>query len=85
MSVVSQEIDNLLGGVSQQPATLRDATEGEEQINMLPLIATGNSKRPPTQHSAVLSATPRRTTRYTRTMLFATRRTAIRSCCRTAT
>lgn len=58
MSVVSQDIPNLLGGVSQQPATLRDASEGEEQINMLPMIATGNGKRPAALHSAVLSATP---------------------------
>lgn len=58
MPVVTQEIENLLGGVSQQPATLRDATEAEEQVNMLSIMGIGNAKRPASQHSAVLSATP---------------------------
>jgi hypothetical protein len=58
MPVVNQEIPNLLGGVSQQPATLRDVTEGDEQINMVSFQATGAAKRPASDHSAVLSATP---------------------------
>jgi hypothetical protein len=58
MPVVNQEIPNLLGGVSQQPATLRDVTEGDEQVNMVSFIATGAAKRPAALHSAVLSATP---------------------------
>jgi hypothetical protein len=58
MSAIEQGIPHLLGGVSQQPATLRDESEGEEQINGLSLIATGLGKRPASEHAAVLSATP---------------------------
>lgn len=58
MPEVQQLIPNLLGGVSQQPATVRDNSEAEEQINGLSDFANGLSKRPASQHSAVLSATP---------------------------
>lgn len=58
MALVSQEIDDLLGGVSQQDVRQRDANQVEEEVNGLLNIATGNSKRPPSQHSAVLSAAP---------------------------
>jgi hypothetical protein len=58
MSAIEQGIPHLLGGVSQQPATLRDESEGEEQINGLSLISTGLGKRPASEHAAVLSATP---------------------------
>lgn len=57
MAVVEQSLSSLLGGVSQQPATQRDETQGDEQVNALSLIATGMSKRPASEHSSVLSAT----------------------------
>jgi hypothetical protein len=57
MAEVQQLIPNLLSGVSQQPATLRDNSEGDEQINGMSDFAQGLSKRMGSQHLAVISAT----------------------------
>jgi hypothetical protein len=58
MPLETGEIDNLLGGVSQKPVTERDANQVEEEVNGILTIAKGNGKRPPSQHTAVLSAVP---------------------------
>ena len=57
MALVSYSIPSLWNGVSQQPASLRNITQAEEQINGLATIAEGLAKRPPTQHVAQLTAT----------------------------
>lgn len=50
MALVSTSIPNLLNGVSQQPAPLRQTTQGEEQTNALSSVIDGLIKRPPTEH-----------------------------------
>ncbi|WVX92062.1 tail tubular protein B [Aeromonas phage phiA014S] len=54
MSLVSQSIKNLKGGVSQQPDILRYEDQGEVQINCFSSEAQGLQKRPPTKHIARL-------------------------------
>ena len=55
MPLVSTSIPNLLNGVSQQPAAMRQLTQGESQINALSSVVDGLIKRPPTEHIAKLS------------------------------
>lgn len=50
MALVSTSIPNLLNGVSQQPAPLRQVTQGESQTNALSSVIDGLIKRPPTEH-----------------------------------
>lgn len=52
MPLVSTGIPNLLNGVSQQPSTLRQATQGEIQTNATSSVIDGLVKRPPTEHIA---------------------------------
>lgn len=59
MSLVSSDIPNFLGGVSQQPYTLRLPNQGELQENLLPSVALGLRRRPGTRHIAKLFTTPR--------------------------
>jgi len=49
-SVISTSIPNLINGISQQPAALRNPSQGEVQINAFPSVVEGLTKRPPTQH-----------------------------------
>lgn len=56
MSLVSQRIANLLGGVSQKPQNQRGANQVSEQVNALVSPAHGLRKRPPTQHLAKLTS-----------------------------
>lgn len=49
MSLVSDNIPNLANGISQQPASLRLITQGQEQVNMYPSLVEGLIKRPPTR------------------------------------
>ena len=56
MSLVSNPIDALYNGISQQPAAMRLPSQCEEQINGYGSVADGLSKRPPTEHLAQLSA-----------------------------
>ncbi len=56
MSLVSNPIDALYNGVSQQPAAMRLPSQCEEMINGYGSVADGLSKRPPTEHLAQLSA-----------------------------
>ena len=50
MPLVSTSIPNLLNGVSQQPSSLRQVTQGETQTNALSSVIDGLIKRPPTEH-----------------------------------
>lgn len=56
MSLVSNPIDALFNGVSQQPASMRLPSQCEEQINCYASVADGLTKRPPTEHLATLTA-----------------------------
>lgn len=53
---ITQEITNLLNGVSQAPPHLRDPSQGEEQVNVLDHRTRGKRVRPPTEHLAKLSS-----------------------------
>jgi len=55
MPLVSSSIANLVNGVSQQPYTLRLASQAEIQENGLSTVAQGLKKRPPTKHIKRLS------------------------------
>jgi hypothetical protein len=48
--LISQSIPNLANGVSQQPFTLRLASQAELQENGLSTTSQGLRKRPPTKH-----------------------------------
>ena len=48
MSLINQDIKNFVQGISQQPSTLRDPEQLEEQINGFSSEASGLQKRPPT-------------------------------------
>jgi len=50
MGLVSRSIGNLIGGVSQQPDSLRYANMASESINAFPDLANGLDKRNPTEH-----------------------------------
>jgi hypothetical protein len=58
MPLVSSSIANLVNGVSQQPYTLRLASQAEIQENGLSTVAQGLKKRPPTRHIKKISDTP---------------------------
>lgn len=56
--LISQSIPNLVNGVSQQPFTLRLASQAELQENGLSTTSQGLRKRPPTKHlKKILSGT----------------------------
>lgn len=55
MPLISEQISNLINGVSQQPPTVRLASQCEEQINGLVTKAEGLKKRPPLEHVAKIS------------------------------
>jgi hypothetical protein len=50
MALISSSIPNLVNGVSQQPFTLRLASQAELQENGLSTTSQGLRKRPPTKH-----------------------------------
>lgn len=54
MALVTTHSPNLVGGVSQQPDSVRFVNQSQEQINTVPSVHTGLSKRPPTEHLSVL-------------------------------
>lgn len=56
MPLVSSSIPNLVNGVSQQPSTLRLASQAELQENGLSTVSQGLKKRPPTRHIKRLGA-----------------------------
>ena len=53
MGLISQVISGLFNGVSQQPATVRLATQCEEQVNADSSIVNGMGKRAPSEHVVV--------------------------------
>ena len=57
MGLISSTIPNLIGGVSQQPASIRLKTQGSTQINGIPDVVDGLQKRPGTEHIAKISPT----------------------------
>lgn len=54
MALVSQDIKNLVAGISQQPQILRHSEQLETQINGMSTETGGLQKRPPTVHIANL-------------------------------
>ncbi len=58
MALISSSIPNFVNGVSQQPFTLRLASQGELQENGLSTVAQGLKKRPPTKHLKKIQGTP---------------------------
>ena len=55
-SLVSRHIPALYNGVSQQAPTLRQPSQGEQQVNMYGTVQDGLRKRPPSQHIAQVTA-----------------------------
>lgn len=54
MALLNTSIPNLIGGVSQQPDSVRFDGQCEEQTNAISSVVDGLSKRPNTQHIAKL-------------------------------
>ena len=48
MSLINQDIKNFVQGISQQPPTLRDPEQLDEQLNGYSSEVDGLQKRPPT-------------------------------------
>ncbi len=57
MSLISSAIPNLVQGVSQQSPSLRLSSQAELQENAFPSLVEGLQKRPPLEHTAILSST----------------------------
>ncbi len=55
--LLSFPIPNLIGGVSQQPDTLKLLNSSEIDENVWPSVVTGLNKRPPTEHIAKITPT----------------------------
>lgn len=58
MGLISSSIPNFVNGISQQPFTLRLASQGEMQENGFSTVSQGLKKRPGTKHIAKISNTP---------------------------
>lgn len=58
MGLVSQSIDSLFGGVSQQSPAARHPNQCEEMDNVYASVVRGLSKRPPTQHVTKATSSP---------------------------
>lgn len=57
MSLVSRNIPSLLNGVSQQPPSLRQASQCEQMVNGYPSLSDGLIKRAPSYYIATLTGT----------------------------
>ncbi len=68
MPLVSSAIPNLINGISQQPPTLRLATQGEVQDNGLSSVVKGLEKRPASQHLASITGISSPDSAYIHTM-----------------
>ena len=55
MPLITEQISNLINGVSQQPPSLRLASQAEVQENGLSTVAEGIKKRPPLEHITKVS------------------------------
>lgn len=64
MSLFTKQIGSLVGGVSQQPDSIRFDGQSEEQINFYPSLSTGLIKRSPSQFVTQILQ-DRRDVRYT--------------------
>ena len=58
MALITTSTPNLVGGVSQQPASLRLPNQAEEQENATSSIIEGLKKRNNTEHVGVLLSAP---------------------------
>jgi len=58
MPLVTQSVDSLVQGVSQQPHPLRLPSQCEETINCVDSVSDGKIKRPPAKHVAKISSSP---------------------------
>lgn len=58
MPLISETVDNLLNGVSQQPPQLRRPSQAADQLNGYSSVVDGLRKRPPTEHLAKMFDTP---------------------------
>lgn len=56
--LITSSIPNLINGVSQQPPTLRLASQAEEQVNFLSSVADGLTVRPASRHVAKVDTVP---------------------------
>tara|TARA_X000001388_G_scaffold43384_2_gene30466 strand:- start:3020 stop:5509 length:2490 start_codon:yes stop_codon:yes gene_type:complete len=54
MALISTSVPSLIGGVSQQPASIRLPNQCETQENAMASVLKGLTKRPPTEHVAEL-------------------------------
>ena len=52
MALVSKSVSNLIGGVSQQPDSIRFDNQCDAQDNAYPSVLEGLTKRHPTEHVA---------------------------------
>lgn len=55
MALLTTPIPNLIGGVSQQPPSIRQINEAQEILNAIPSPVEGLIKRPPTEHLAAVA------------------------------
>ena len=55
MPLISEQLPNLMNGVSQQAVTMRMTSQGKAQENALSSLLEGNVKRPPTKHTTKIS------------------------------
>lgn len=58
MGLISSSIPNFVNGISQQPFTLRLASQGEMQENGFSTVSQGLKKRPGTKHMGKISDPP---------------------------
>lgn len=58
MTLITSAIPNLINGVSQQPATLRLASQAQEQLNFHSSVTDGLKRRPGTRHLAKIASIP---------------------------
>ena len=57
MTLITSSIPNLINGISQQPPTLRLASQAEDQVNFKSSVADGLTVRPPSRHLAKVDDT----------------------------
>ena len=56
MTLINEQISNLINGISQQPPSLRLASQSEVQENGMSTVAEGLKKRPPLEHTSKLTS-----------------------------
>ena len=58
MALITNDVPNMIGGVSQQPDSMRLVNQCEAQENAISNAVEGLTKRPPTEHIKELLASP---------------------------